>query len=94
MVPSVTASEGSPSRATRNPFSMPSMTQAGMTIGTATQIGTPTSENFEKSTAPKARIDASEMSISPRMTTTASPSARMPGKTKCRVESAIWSRLR
>ena len=86
IVPSVTASEGRARRATRTPFRAPSAAQAAITSGVAIQIGTPKAENLENSTAPNASVEASEMSISPRMTTTASPMARMPGKTNWRVE--------
>jgi hypothetical protein len=79
IVPSVTASEGRLSRATSRPFNVPSAALAATTSGTASQIGALKAENFEKSTAPKARVEASEISISPRMTTTARPMARMPG---------------
>ena len=78
-MPSVTASEGMPSRATSTPFSAPSSMQAASIGGTATQIGTPAAENFESSIAPNASVEASEMSISAWTTMTASPSARMPG---------------
>ncbi len=79
MVPSVTASDGRPSLATRQAVEDAEHDAGATTIGTAIQIGRPKAENFEKITAPKASVEASDMSISPRMTMTARPSARMPG---------------
>ena len=87
MVPRVTASEGSAEPGDEHAVEdAEERCRAATTIGTATRSAGRSSENFEKRTAPKASVEASEMSISPRMTTTARPSARMPGKTNCRVD--------
>ena len=80
-VPSVTASDGRFKRPTSSPFTSPSVVATARPASPASQTLTPACQISAQQTAATVMFDATEMSISPAMTTNVRPKAISPMKT-------------